>query len=127
MKAVVQPMPGITRAQGTADELADLADHVGRAESAEQNRDSSFVARDFAKPPGIAAAGARRKTPIDGILLSGATASSGAQLVCDQPELRTELRRGSRAREPTGRSRRAERIQGRSVGRTLHTWATHMQ
>jgi hypothetical protein len=76
-------------------------------------------------PPGIAAAGARRKTRIDGILLSGATASSGAQLVCDQTELRTELRRGSR--EPTGRSRRAERIQGRSVGRTLHPWATHMQ
>ncbi|MFE7795451.1 hypothetical protein [Streptomyces sp. NPDC057460] len=47
-------------------------------------------------PPGTAAAGARLKTPIDGILLSGATASSGAQLVCDQTELRTELRRGSR-------------------------------
>ncbi|MER7810738.1 hypothetical protein [Streptomyces sp900116325] len=125
MKAVGQYMLGVAQVDSSADELRD---HVVRANpSSRTSRDSPVAARDLAVPPGIAAAGARGETRVDGTLLSGATPSSGAQLVCDKPEPRTELRRGGRERETTGRSRRAVRIQGRYVGRTLHPWATHMQ
>lgn len=56
VKAVVQCMPGATQVPGTAEELADLADHVIRANPPSgTSRDFAFVAQDLAVPPGVAA------------------------------------------------------------------------